>query len=61
MAEMFAFEDFPKALKRLEHEKPHFRCIVDCKSFVEKNFETPGGKYTPAYSQCADTKKEESK
>ena len=61
MAEMFAFEDFPKALKRLEHEKPHFRCIVDCKSFVEKNFEAPEGKYTPTCSHPADCKKEESK
>ena len=35
--EEFAFEDFPKALDKLEHGKPHFRCVVNVKDFAEKN------------------------
>ena len=29
MCEHFKFEDFPKALEKLEKGKPHFRCVVD--------------------------------
>ena len=35
--EEFAFEDFPKSLDKLEHGKPHFRCVVNVKDFAEKN------------------------
>jgi uncharacterized zinc-type alcohol dehydrogenase-like protein len=35
--EEFSFEDFPKALDKLEHGKPHFRCVVNVKDFAEKN------------------------
>ena len=35
--EVFSFEDFPKALDKLEHGKPHFRCVVNVKDFAEKN------------------------
>lgn len=37
ITEMFEFEDFPKALDKLEHGKPHFRCVVNCKNYAEKN------------------------
>ena len=33
IVEEFAFEDFDKALDRLENGKPIFRCVVDCGSF----------------------------
>jgi D-arabinose 1-dehydrogenase-like Zn-dependent alcohol dehydrogenase len=33
IVEEFAFDDFDKALNRLENEKPIFRCVVDCGSF----------------------------
>ena len=35
--EQFDFNDFPKAFNKLEHGKPMFRCVVDCKSYAEKN------------------------
>lgn len=38
--EDFSFEDFPKALNRLENERPQFRCVVHVKDFVEKHFPT---------------------
>jgi len=36
MVEEFAFEDFPKALERLEHGKPIFRCVVNCGEYSKK-------------------------
>lgn len=36
IAEHFSFEDFPKALEKLEHGTPIFRCLVDTESFSEK-------------------------
>ncbi len=36
MVEMFAFEDFPKAYERMSKESPHFRVVVDVKSYLEK-------------------------
>lgn len=36
--ENFSFEDFPKALNRLEHGKPHFRCVVNVEDFNKKHF-----------------------
>ena len=36
--ESFCFEDFPKALDRLENGKPHFRCVVNVEDFVNKHF-----------------------
>lgn len=35
--ELFEFEDFPKAFNKLEHGRPMFRCVVDVKSYSEKN------------------------
>ena len=37
LCEFFSFEDFPKALERLEHGRPHFRCVVRTGEF-SKNF-----------------------
>lgn len=37
IVEEFSFEDFPKAFEKLEHGKPHFRCVVNVKDFAEKN------------------------
>lgn len=36
--EHFDFEDFPKALDRLENGKPNFRVVVDTHKYVEKHF-----------------------
>jgi len=36
--EAFSFEDFPKALHRLEKERPFFRCVVNVKEFTDKHF-----------------------
>ncbi len=36
--ESFSFEDFPKALDRLENGKPQFRCVVNVEDFVNKHF-----------------------
>ena len=36
IVEVYAFEDFPKAYKRMSEETPHFRVVVDVKSFNEK-------------------------
>jgi len=36
MVEEFAFEDFPKALDKLENGKPIFRCVVNCGEFSKK-------------------------
>lgn len=35
--EHFSFEDFGKALDRLENGKPIFRCVVDCGSYGKKH------------------------
>ena len=37
-AENFSFEDFPKALHRLEYEKPIFRCVVNVEDYNKKHF-----------------------
>jgi uncharacterized zinc-type alcohol dehydrogenase-like protein len=37
MVEEFNFEEFPKALDRLENGKPVFRCVVNCEEFSKKN------------------------
>ena len=36
--ETFSFEDFPKALDRIENGKPQFRCVVNVEDFVNKHF-----------------------
>ena len=36
--EDFSFVDFPKALNRIENERPHFRCVVNVKDFVDAHF-----------------------
>jgi len=40
LIEVFSWEDFPKALDKLEHGKPRFRCVVnvdeESKKFVKK-------------------------
>lgn len=36
--ENFTFEDFPKALNRLENERPIFRCVVNVEEFNKKHF-----------------------
>jgi len=38
--EMFAFEDFPLAVSKMENDKPHFRCVVNVKDFVDRHFPT---------------------
>lgn len=38
MAEHFSFDDFPKALNRLENERPKFRCVVDTVDYNKKHF-----------------------
>lgn len=38
MTEHFSFEDFPKALNRLENERPKFRCVVDTIEYNKKHF-----------------------
>jgi D-arabinose 1-dehydrogenase-like Zn-dependent alcohol dehydrogenase len=35
--EEYAFEDFPTALKRIEEERPHFRCLVNVKDWTDFN------------------------
>jgi uncharacterized zinc-type alcohol dehydrogenase-like protein len=37
MCEEFSFEDFPKALDRLENGRPKFRCTVNVHEFSKKN------------------------
>jgi uncharacterized zinc-type alcohol dehydrogenase-like protein len=37
MVETFDFEDFPKALDRLENGKPVFRCVVKAEEYARKN------------------------
>ena len=37
MVETFSFEDFPKALDRLENGKPVFRCVVNTGEWAKKN------------------------
>lgn len=37
ICEEFAFENFDKALDRLENGKPIFRCVVDCGTFSQAN------------------------
>jgi D-arabinose 1-dehydrogenase-like Zn-dependent alcohol dehydrogenase len=36
--EDFSFEDFPKAVDRLEHGRPFFRCVVNVQDFTNKHF-----------------------
>jgi len=36
IAEHYEFDDFPKALDKLENGKPIFRCIVDTEKFSDK-------------------------
>jgi len=37
MVEEFAFEDFDKALDKLENGKPIFRCVVNCQDYAKKH------------------------
>lgn len=37
MCEEFSFEDFPKAIDRLENGKPKFRCVVNVEEFSRNN------------------------
>lgn len=36
IVEIYEFEDFPKAYNRMVEESPHFRVVVDVKSYSEK-------------------------
>ena len=36
MVEEFSFEDFDKALDKLENGRPKFRCVVNCGDFAKK-------------------------
>ena len=38
IAEKFSFEDLPKAFERLEHGRPHFRCVVNVIDYTNKHF-----------------------
>lgn len=35
--EHFAFEDFPKALHRVEKETPKYRCVINVTDWAKKN------------------------
>jgi len=37
-AEKFSFEDFPKALDRLENGRPQFRCVVNVEDYNKQHF-----------------------
>jgi D-arabinose 1-dehydrogenase-like Zn-dependent alcohol dehydrogenase len=37
IVEEYSFEEMPKAFEKLEHGKPHFRCIVNVKDYADKN------------------------
>lgn len=37
MVEDFTFEEFPKALDRLENGRPVFRCVVNVKDYATKH------------------------
>jgi len=37
LVEEFSFEDFPKAVHRIEKEKPLFRCVVNCVDYAKKH------------------------
>lgn len=37
MVETFSFDDFPKALDKLENGKPLFRCVVKTQEYSKKN------------------------
>lgn len=37
LVEEFSFEDFPKALDKLENGKPIFRCVVNCGEFSKNH------------------------
>lgn len=39
ICEVYPFDEFDKALDKLENGKPHLRCVVDTDSF-SKNFGT---------------------
>ena len=36
LCEHYKFEDFDKALEKLEHGTPRFRCVVDTDEFSKK-------------------------
>lgn len=37
VCELYEFDDFDKALDKLENGKPHFRCVVNTENY-SKNF-----------------------
>ena len=37
MVEEFSFDDFPKALDRLENGRPKFRCVVNVQEYSKSN------------------------
>ena len=37
IVEEYSFEDLPKAFEKLEHGRPHFRCVVNVRDYAEKN------------------------
>lgn len=37
-AEKYSFEELPRALDKLENSRPFYRCVVNVKDFVDKNF-----------------------
>lgn len=41
IVELFGMDDFPIALKRLQYEKPRFRCVVKCESEKYPKFNQP--------------------
>ena len=37
LCEEYEFDDLPKAFDKLEHGKPHFRCVLNVKDYAEKH------------------------
>lgn len=37
LSEIFEFEDFPKALSRVENQTPLFRCVVSAENYTKRH------------------------
>ena len=53
LCEHFSFDDFDKALDRLENGKPMFRCVVDTDEFSKK-YEQKEQRDHPIYKSCLE-------
>ena len=51
LCEHYSFEDFDKALYKLEHGTPRFRCVVDTDDFSKK-FKQYEGLEHSIYTKC---------